>query len=347
MSSSPCASKSSTFVRKLRTTRRSVACSSEHRKLLCVVMGLLWLVLMLVLLPARCWAWGPITHLAHGAEVLANITIVGGALQRLLRRHKLAYLYGCVGADITQAKKYTRPEQAHCHSWLVGWRVVEEAQSDEERAFAYGYLTHLASDVFSHNHYVPIQLVVSYRSFAFRHIYWEARFDTLQDSNVRRWVRELREREFPNCDALVRRAVDRTLFSFDTDKRIFNTFIAIHDFEQWYRVLHRLTSKSRYPLPPHWVDLYNRACVASTLEMLELRERASNQKADPTGLLALHTAKRVRQALRDLHRRGGALPAAIEAHLRVLESRSDLEAALESGLPTAALSQLRQAVHRS
>ena len=78
-------------------------------------------VALVLLLPAEASAWGPITHLTHGAEVLRNLTIVGVALQRLLRTHRLEYLYGCVGADITQAKKYTRAEQAHCHSWPVGW----------------------------------------------------------------------------------------------------------------------------------------------------------------------------------------------------------------------------------
>ncbi len=289
---------------------------------------------LLLSLPARCWAWGPITHLAHGAEVLAHLTILGASLQRLLRRHRLAYLYGCVGADITQAKKYTRSEQAHCHSWLVGWRVLEEARTDEERAFAYGYLTHLASDVFSHNHYVPIQLVVSYRSFAFRHVYWEARFDTMQEERVRTLVRELRQQDFARCDDLVRRAVDRTLFSFDTDKRIFNTFIAIHDFEQWYRVLHRLTRNSRYVLQQDWVRRYNQVCVTSTLEMLQRGTKASNQRADPTGLVALHTANRARRLLREISRTG-PLPPRMEAALRALESRRDLEEALSQAFPRA------------
>ena len=36
----------------------------------------------------HAWAWGPITHLAHGSEVLQNLTILSMALQQLLRRHR-------------------------------------------------------------------------------------------------------------------------------------------------------------------------------------------------------------------------------------------------------------------
>lgn len=302
-------------------------------------------VVLLVLLPVRCWAWGPITHLAHGAEVLAHLTIFSVGLQRLLRRHRLAYLYGCVGADITQAKKYTRSEQAHCHSWRVGWQVLEQATTDEQRAFAYGYLTHLASDVLSHNHYVPIQLVVSYRAFAFRHVYWEARFDTLQNESIRELVRELRAREFPACDALVRRAVERTLFSFDTDKRIFNTFIAIHDLDQWHRVLRRLTRNSRYVLPVEMATLYNRVCCAGIFEMLERGREASNQATDPTGLVALHTANRVRQGLRRLARQG-PLPPRIQQLLDQLNRRDDLRRALSSESAIETSGALHDALHQ-
>src|SRR6188474_3961370 len=93
--------------------------------------------LILLVLPADAFAWWPITHLTHGSEVLANLTILGVTLQRLLRQHRLEYLYGCVGADITQAKKYTRTQQAHCHSWQVGWLLLERAANDKQRAFAY------------------------------------------------------------------------------------------------------------------------------------------------------------------------------------------------------------------
>lgn len=281
-------------------------------------------ILLVVLLPKASWAWGPMTHLTHGATVLANVTILSAGLQRLLRRHRWEFLYGCIGADITQAKKYTRSEQAHCHSWQVGWNLLAHAQNDPQRAFAYGYLTHLAGDVFSHNHFVPVQLVLSYRSRALGHVYWEARFDTLQSGDIRSLVRELRKRAFPECDELVRLAVARTLFSFETDKRIFNSFIAVHDLDQWHAILQRLAARSRHTLSPELAQRYNSACWVAIADMLERGSNAANQSADPTGLLALQAANEIRRMLRTLHR-DGDVPPRVSRALRQLAERRELE----------------------
>jgi len=278
-----------------------------------------------LLAPAHAWAWGPITHLVHGAELLQNLTILGLSLQRLLQRHRLAYLYGCVGADITQAKKYTRAQQVHCHSWSVGWDILRRAGSDTERAFAYGYLTHLAGDVYSHNHFIPVQLIASFRSRTLRHIYWEARFDALQQPVHRALINELRRHRFRQCDALVEEVVARTLFSFRTNKRIFDSFIAVHGFDQWYRILQQLTVRSRYSLPVDVVTRYNELCHASVVDLLQHGRRAGCQDADPTGLWALTLAKRIRRTLKALARRG-PLPLKLQREIDDLTAREELAA---------------------
>jgi hypothetical protein len=236
--------------------------------------------------------------------VLENLTILSVSLQQLLRRYRLEYLYGCIGADITQAKKYTRAQQAHCHSWDVGWAILRRAESPAQRAFAYGYLTHLAGDVYSHNHFVPTQLIVSFRTRTLRHLYWEARFDALQHSVGRRLIRELREHRFPHCDAVVERVVSRTLFSFRTNKRIFDSFIAVHNLEQWHRVMQRVSLMSRHALSPELATQYNIACHESIIDLLRHGKRSTCQAADPTGLRAITLAKEIRRTLKTLERRG-------------------------------------------
>lgn len=279
---------------------------------------------VLLLAPGDAWAWGPITHLTHGASALASLTTASVALQRLLRRHRLEYLYGCVGADITQAKKYTRAQQAHCHSWEVGWEILARSENDKQRAFAWGYLTHLAGDVYSHNHFVPTQMVVSYAATAMRHVYWEACFDTLQPQPPRDVVRELRAHDFPECDRLVEKVVARTLFSFRMDKRIFNSFIAVHDFSQWQRILRRLAERSRYPLPATVVAQYNEACRTSVVDLFVHAKKSACQQADPTGFFALEQAKRVRRTLRALERTG-RITAELEERVRTLDRERALD----------------------
>lgn len=283
--------------------------------------------LALFLTPTGAWAWGPITHLAHGADVLADLTILGTALQQILRRHSLEYLYGCVGADITQAKQYTRAQQAHCHSWAVGWSVLDHATTDAQRAFAYGYLTHLAGDCYSHNHFVPTQLIVSHAARTLGHVYWEARFDTLQHGHHRQIIRDLRSRRFPECDQLVRDVVARTIFPFRTDKRIFDSFIAVHDLDQWHRIMRRLAAASRYSLARAIVDRYNAVCRAAIFDLLARGKMAGCQQADPTGIEALALAKEIRVLLRTLARRG-AMPRKLREDIAALDARTDLESGL-------------------
>jgi len=258
---------------------------------------------VVVLLPADAHAWGPLTHLAHGSQALADLTIAGAALQEILRKYRLEYLYGCIGADITQAKKYTRRMQYHCHSWTVGWQLVAAAEGDAQRAFAYGYLSHLASDVYSHNHFVPTQLVVSYEARALRHVYWEARFDSMQEGDYRRLLRELVAERFPDCDALVKEVVARTLFSFETNKRIFESVMAWQQFEQWHSLLQHVSSRSRFRLPAEVVPAYNRACVAAIRDIFQKGKRSFTQREDPTGTEAIARAKDVRSKLKLLARR--------------------------------------------
>ena len=281
-------------------------------------MLLLGLVAVLVLLwPGDALAWGPVTHLVHGARVLDSLSILGPALQEMLREHRLAYLYGCVAADIVQAKKYTRSLYTHCHCWPVGWQIAETARGEREHAFALGYLSHLAGDVYSHNHFVPVQLVVSYPARALRHAYWEARFDAAQHRDRWRLMRHVFDHRYPDCDRLVERVVERTLFSFKTNKRIFSSVMALHRFEQWQRLMRGLSDRSRYPLGANDVERFNTVCIGAIQDLLAHGRASTCQKADPTGRDALERAESLRRKLRALKRRG-RITDAIAAELRAL-----------------------------
>jgi zinc dependent phospholipase C len=281
--------------------------------MLVLVGSLTLLVLMLV--PGEAHAWGPVTHLIHGATVLSSLTTLPTALQEILRAFPETYLYGCVGADIIQAKKFTRDLRFHCHSWNVGWQVLEGARSDSERAFAYGYLTHLAADTYSHNYFVPLQLIVSFRARALKHVYWEARFDAMQGEPDWHRLREVVSRLHPDCDDLMERIVERTLFSFRTNKRIFNSVMALHRVEQWRRVMQRLGTRSKYVLTEHEVARYDRLCSDAALDMLSHGAHARCVQLDPTGREHLERAEQIRKRLQLLHRRRQLTPSLQEAIL--------------------------------
>jgi len=263
---------------------------------------------MVLLVPQEAQAWGPVTHLVHGATMLAGINTLPSALQEILRAFPDAYLYGCVGADIVQAKKFARDLRYHCHSWNVGWQVLESAATGSERAFAYGYLTHLAADTYSHNYYVPLQLIASFRARALKHVYWEARFDALQREDDWKRLRDVVSRFYPDCDDLMERVVERTLFSFRTNKRIFNSVMALHRVEQWRKMMHRLGARSRYPLPPGDVVRYGDLCSHAALDMLTNGRKAACVRLDPTGREHLERAEQIRKRLRLLRKKRQLTP---------------------------------------
>jgi hypothetical protein len=272
----------------------------------------------LVLWPSDAHAWGPVTHLVHGARVLSDLSVLGPSLGELLRSQRLPYLYGNVAADIFHAKKYTRSVYTHCHCWPVGWQIVDAARGEREEAFAYGYLSHLCADVYSHNHYVPVQLVLSFEARTLRHLYWEARFDAAQRRDRWRLLQTVFDHRYPDLDRLVERVVERTLFSFKTNKRIFNSLMALQQLSQWQQMVRSLGDRSRYALPASEVERFNALSVGAIQELLLHGRESACQQADPTGREALAQASALRRKLRAL-RQKGEVPAAVAAQLHALK----------------------------
>src|SRR5262249_20871118 len=97
-----------------------------------IVLAALTVVGAVIGSPAEALAWGPVTHLVHGSMLLERLNLLPVALQGLLARFPYEYLYGCIGADIIQAKKFTRSLYTHCHHWHTGWSVLENAHEDAE-----------------------------------------------------------------------------------------------------------------------------------------------------------------------------------------------------------------------
>lgn len=286
---------------------------------------------LLLLLPAEALAWGPVTHLVHGSMLLERLALLPPEIQALLSRFPYEYLYGCIGADIIQAKKFTRSLYTHCHHWRTGWSVLENAEGDAERAFAYGYLSHLASDTFSHNYYLPIRLITSFRARAMRHVYWEARFDANQ--RAERWavLTLVAAHVYPHCDDLVERVVERTLFSFRTNKRIFDSLLALQRVEYWRTVMQRVTNSDRHPLERRDIERFNGLCGDAIVDLMRSGKDAGCQSADPTGHDNLTRANAIRRRLRALARRG-ALDAPREQAL-FASMLPELEAALQGTAP--------------
>jgi Zinc dependent phospholipase C len=291
-----------------------------------VGLAVLAAVAAIVLLPSEAYAWTPGTHVFLGEAVLGALPLLPPAIADLLRAFPHDFLYGSIAADTSIAKKYA-PAGRHCHSWIVGLDVYDAAREEPLRAFALGYLAHLAADAVAHNYFVPMRLAVTSSSAGIGHSYWESRFETHLGSDYSRRARELILLDHTRSDALLDRVLSPTIFSTQTNRRIFRGMVYVADTESWQRIFQLMTEKSRWDLPDEDVAVYLARSFDFVIDFLRRFDGADPFRLDPAGTKHLRMAKRVRrEALRtggeDLLRERAAehfgLPASSLAYARQL-----------------------------
>lgn len=257
-------------------------------------------VALLLLVPDTAWAFGPATHVFLGHTLLEALAFLPAPLAELLRAHPQSFLYGSMAADISFAKKYV-PAGRHCHFWHVGEEILHEARNDRLRAVAYGYLSHLAADTIAHNFFVPRQLVLTSSTKALGHGYWEHRLDTQLGETFGTLARRIvMDYDHSEADNLFDSVLSGTIFSFETNRRIFRGMIRAQDNDRWKNVFDRVLQKSRWDLSEPTIHAYTSRAFDFVVDYL-LRGRDSvPAQLDPVGDFNLQLAKKVRRlALRE------------------------------------------------
>lgn len=270
------------------------------------MLGLLLLpaaLLLVICTPHEALAWGAGIHLQLGSAVLNNLQAVEPAVASVLTEFPHDFLYGCLAADITIGKKFTH-YLLHCHRWRVGMKVLENAGTPSHRACAYGYLSHLAADTVAHNYFVPYKIMRSFSTLTLKHAYWEMRFETFVDKEIWETGRQVSQENYRANDALLRRVLSDTLFSFGTNKRIFNSILLVSRLEKWQQVLRTLSDSSRYTLEESDREEYMSLAQEAVFDFLARGENSPYFQADPTGERALLSAETVRKNLRLLYQSG-------------------------------------------
>lgn len=175
------------------------------------------LVSGIVLIPDLALAWGPLTHMYLGSEILNCAPLIPAGIFSLIRRYRQDFLYGNLMADSILGKKYL-PDDKSSHSWEVGLRLLESAQMPPEKAFAYGYLCHLAADTVCHG-------VLTEDKKNVGHAWLEMKADSM--INKAYWLQSVtfsRVVQRRN-DRFMEDSLDRYLFSFKTNKRIYKGIV--------------------------------------------------------------------------------------------------------------------------
>ena len=259
-------------------------------------------LLLVALLPHAAYAWTPGTHVFLGDAVLRSLSLLPAHIADLLRTFPYDFLYGSIAADTSLAKKYV-PTGRHCHSWAVGLEIHAAATDEAMRAFGLGYLAHLAADAIAHNHFVPMQLAVTASTSSLGHTYWESRFETHLGPACARQARDLILRDHSRADGLLDRILSPTIFSTQTNRRIFRGMVHAADNEGWQRIFGLMTENSRWDLADAEVSQYLERSYDYIIDLLVRFDRSSPLALDPSGDDALRRAKQVR---RDAIRHGGA-----------------------------------------
>lgn len=259
--------------------------------------------LVILLLPDQAHAWGGGIHLQLGATVLGNLSALSPNVAALLAAHPHDFLYGCISADITLGKKYTH-SMLNCHRWRIGQKVLHAARTDRQKACAYGYLCHLAADVIAHNYYVPYKIMRSFSTVTMKHTYWEMRFETFVAKDVWETAQNVCRADHHANDALLRSVLTNTIFSFGTNKRIFNSIMLLSRLEKWQKVMKTLSDNSRYQLAEGDRDEYLKLAEEAVYGFLQNPRDSEILLADPTGERALALAEAVRKNLRLLYKSG-------------------------------------------
>ena len=261
--------------------------------------GLLATALLLVVLcPHAAHAWTPGTHVYLGEAVLRSLGQLPASVAELLRAFPYDFLYGSIAADTSMAKKYV-PTGRHCHSWAVGLEIHAAAPDDPMRAFGLGYLAHLAADSIAHNHFVPMQLAVTASTSSLGHSYWESRFETHLGPACARQARDLILLDHSRADGLLDGILSPTIFSTQTNRRIFRGMVHAADSEGWQRIFALMTENSRWDLADAEVARYVDTSYDAIMDFFVRFDRSAPYQLDPSGDDALRRAKQVRkEALR-------------------------------------------------
>jgi hypothetical protein len=274
-------------------------------------------------LPSVALAWGPSVHLWIGDVLLQTGAAAVPLVAALLRRHARAFLYGCLAPDFYVGKGSVGHD-AHCHNWSAGKRLLAEAKDDRERAFALGYLAHLAADVIGHNHFVPNNLYRLFGVHKFGHVFFELHADNLLDPAYVDMADALVAEPNLPCDRLLQRVIPDGRVPFGAKKALFTSWITIHNRDSMKRLLRLFRGFSENLLRHDDVREMIELSLALAAEMLLDPEVPLLGRFDPIGAANIRLAKELRRASKRARAYARSdVPFPIPAELRALRPRLD------------------------
>lgn len=265
-----------------------------------MINGLIFIftALLVFLYSSDVLAWGPITHLKLGLALIDNLSILPMEVARIISSNTNQFLYGCISADIIQAKRLLTYVW-NCHNWENGFKLLRSAKSDKLKAFSFGYLGHLAADIIAHNCFIPAKIVQTYSRRRLKHFLWELRFDSVMyDSETKSVLKDIIKEDHEKEDKLMNDLLKTAIFSFRTNKRIFSSLLFIQRVKRWQASLEDVYTRNNYSLSKNEIDGYFRLSLDAILGFLIDNRGSKYVRFDPTGKKALRDAEKIAKELK-------------------------------------------------
>jgi hypothetical protein len=170
-----------------------------------------------LIVPSFAFAWGPMTHMYLGNEIFSFAPLIPAGVMALLRKYRQDFLYGNLMADTILGKKYL-PDDKSSHSWELAFNMLEQAKRGPEKAFVYGYLSHLAADTVAHE-----TLTEDMKDMG--HTWVELKADSVIDKVY--WLQyvTMSKTMKKRHELFLEGSVESFLFSFKTNKRIYKSIV--------------------------------------------------------------------------------------------------------------------------
>ncbi|GAB4411302.1 MAG: zinc dependent phospholipase C family protein [Thermodesulfovibrionales bacterium] len=223
------------------------------------------LILSIILIPSLAFAWGPLTHIYLGREIFSLGPLLPAGIYALLRKYRHDFLYGNLMADIIIGKKFL-PEDKNPHSWDMALNLFESAKTQQQKAFVYGYMSHLAADTVAHGRFSGKNI---------GHTLVELRADSLIDKKYWFQAMSIDRKVQQRNDIFLERSLERVVtftpknpatfwgphFSFKTNKRIFKgmLFLSCFNQERIGDLIHRNANRLSIPTKGNIIQLHDKS----------------------------------------------------------------------------------------
>jgi hypothetical protein len=256
-------------------------------------------VVFLFLCSRDVWAWGAGIHIAQGEFILNNLKVVLPVIRELIQSYPLDFLYGLISADIFIGKG-SRRRNDHCHNWSIARNMLLAAQAPFEKAFTYGYLSHLVGDTVAHNVYIPSQLYRTSTTRKFGHLYWEYRSDIFTEKKYWKIANKVMLSHDPRDDDFITQTVPHRVFPFKTKKFIYSTTLHLYDLKHWRDAVNVVSQNSRWEVSREYIESLKTLSFCLTLDFLKNPKGAICFNYDPVGSDTIREAKRRRRLVKRL-----------------------------------------------